>query len=60
MTLPVLAVLAVPTVPAVLTVNKYHVEQRDYPADDEVDILLHIIKTNTMNFPNNIINSDLN
>ena len=47
MTVPV---LAVPTVPAVLTVNKYHVEQRDYPADDEVDILLHIIKTNTMNF----------
>ena len=42
MTVPVLAVP---------TVNKYHVEQRDYPADDEVDILfilkqivLHIFK----------------
>ena len=37
MTVPV---PVVPTVPAVPIVNKYHVEQRDYPADDEVDILL--------------------
>ena len=35
-----LQVPAVPLVLAVPTVNKYHVEQRDYPADDEVDILL--------------------